>query len=162
MVTELEKLPEQFLWKTGRISVNIAFINYGCSHYLGASLIHRITKMRKLAYSSWSGFCWERQISGRRGLHSCMVPPLTVLAVSFVRPLPLSIVWLTLQHSRVPLPLSAVFWDQIVHCDTLHILAFGSVTYPTRKETITPSKCTIFLHNSDDLLHKQSVGSHLP
>lgn len=41
MVTELEKLPEQFLWKTGRISVNIAFINYGCSHYLGASLIHR-------------------------------------------------------------------------------------------------------------------------
>lgn len=39
MVTELEKLSEQFLWKTGNISVNIALINYSRSHYLGVSLI---------------------------------------------------------------------------------------------------------------------------
>lgn len=164
MVTELEKLSEQFLWKTGNMSINIAFINYSCSHYLGASLIQRAFalnhKNEKTCFSAWSGFCSEGR-SLVRGLYSCMVPPLAVPALSFESPLPFSIVWLTLRHSCVPLALWAVFCDQTVHCDTLHILAFGSVTSLTGKETITPSKWAIFLHNSGDLLHKQSVGSRL-
>jgi len=41
MVPEFKKLSEQFLWKTGNISVNITFINYSCSYCLGACWIQR-------------------------------------------------------------------------------------------------------------------------
>lgn len=69
MVTELEKLSEQFSWKTGNMSINIAFINYSCSHYLGASVIQRAFALKhkneKTCFLSLKWFLFRRQVSGQ-------------------------------------------------------------------------------------------------
>lgn len=107
MVAEFEKFSEQFLWKTGNISVKTASID-DSSYCLGASLIqellHRITKRIKFA---WNALCSDgRSLVGEDGTSAqCLLCNLTALTVSFESSLPFSIVCLTLQHSCVPLAL---------------------------------------------------------
>lgn len=99
------------------------------------------------------------------GLRFYLVPPLQrgTSNCSFWKPLGLLHRATEPATFLTPLALRTVFWDKTIHCDALHILVFGSVTSLARKENVTPSKCVIVFSytNSDGLVHKQSVGSHL-